>query len=79
MLFFFALQFSLHYGMFIPTLRSQTTDEQKKLFLEPALKHHFIGCYAQTEVRGSSYFIYSYMIINPFVLSDWSRLERAGS
>jgi alkylation response protein AidB-like acyl-CoA dehydrogenase len=38
--------------MFIPTLRSQTTDEQKKLFLEPALKHHIIGCYAQTEVSG---------------------------
>ena len=37
--------------MFIPTLKNQTTDEQKKLFLEPALKHHIIGCYAQTEVR----------------------------
>lgn len=36
--------------MFIPTLRSQTTDEQKKLFLEPALRHEIIGCYAQTEV-----------------------------
>ena len=36
--------------MFIPTLKNQTTDEQKKLFLEPALKHHIIGCYAQTEV-----------------------------
>lgn len=37
--------------MFIPTLRNQTTDEQKKLFLEPALKHRIIGCYAQTEVK----------------------------
>ena len=36
--------------MFIPTLRNQTTDEQKKLFLEPALNHRIIGCYAQTEV-----------------------------
>lgn len=36
--------------MFIPTLMSQTTTEQKKLFLEPALKHEIIGCYAQTEV-----------------------------
>lgn len=39
--------------MFIPTLQSQTTDEQKKLFLEPALKHQIIGCYAQTEVKTS--------------------------
>ncbi|KAI8088712.1 acyl-CoA dehydrogenase/oxidase C-terminal [Halteromyces radiatus] len=46
--------FSLHYNMFIPTLRSQTTDEQKKLFLEPALKHQIIGCYAQTELGHGS-------------------------
>ncbi|ORX45296.1 acyl-CoA oxidase [Hesseltinella vesiculosa] len=46
--------FSLHYGMFIPTLRSQTTDEQKKLFLEPALRHEIIGCYAQTELGHGS-------------------------
>ncbi|KAG0171397.1 hypothetical protein DFQ28_001063 [Apophysomyces sp. BC1034] len=46
--------FTLHYNMFIPTLRSQTTDEQKKLFLEPALKHHIIGCYAQTELGHGS-------------------------
>ncbi|KAL0078780.1 acyl-CoA dehydrogenase/oxidase C-terminal [Phycomyces blakesleeanus] len=46
--------FTLHYNMFIPTLRTQTTDEQKKLFLEPALKHHIIGCYAQTELGHGS-------------------------
>ncbi|CAO3623101.1 unnamed protein product [Cunninghamella echinulata] len=46
--------FTLHYNMFIPTLRSQTTDEQKKLFLEPALNHHIIGCYAQTELGHGS-------------------------
>ncbi|KAI8343434.1 acyl-CoA dehydrogenase/oxidase C-terminal [Chlamydoabsidia padenii] len=46
--------FTLHYGMFIPTLRSQTTDEQKKLFLEPALNHQIIGCYAQTELGHGS-------------------------
>jgi acyl-CoA oxidase len=36
--------------MFIPTLLNQTTEEQKKLFLYPALKRQIIGCYAQTEV-----------------------------
>ncbi|CDH48764.1 acyl-oxidase [Lichtheimia corymbifera JMRC:FSU:9682] len=46
--------FTLHYNMFIPTLKNQTTDEQKKLFLEPALKHHIIGCYAQTEIGHGS-------------------------
>ncbi|KAI7855172.1 acyl-CoA dehydrogenase/oxidase [Circinella umbellata] len=46
--------FTLHYQMFIPTLKNQTTDEQKKLFLEPALKHHIIGCYAQTELGHGS-------------------------
>ncbi|KAI9313438.1 acyl-CoA dehydrogenase/oxidase C-terminal [Dichotomocladium elegans] len=46
--------FTLHNNMFIPTLRNQTTAEQKKLFLEPALKHHIIGCYAQTEIGHGS-------------------------
>ncbi|KAG2207649.1 hypothetical protein INT46_005060 [Mucor plumbeus] len=46
--------FTLHYNMFIPTLKNQTTDEQKRLFLEPALKHHIIGCYAQTELGHGS-------------------------
>ncbi|RCH98271.1 hypothetical protein CU097_012978 [Rhizopus azygosporus] len=46
--------FSLHYGMFIPTLRTQTTEEQKKLFLEPALRNEIIGCYAQTELGHGS-------------------------
>ncbi|KAI9274257.1 acyl-CoA dehydrogenase/oxidase C-terminal [Sporodiniella umbellata] len=46
--------FTLHYQMFIPTLKNQTTDEQKKLFLEPALRHEIIGCYAQTELGHGS-------------------------
>jgi acyl-CoA oxidase len=43
--------------MFIPTLLNQTTEEQKKLFLYPALKRQIIGCYAQTEVK----YIYIYI------------------
>ncbi|KAI9271552.1 acyl-CoA dehydrogenase/oxidase [Phascolomyces articulosus] len=46
--------FGLHYDMFIPTLENQASDEQKKLFLEPALKHHIVGCYAQTELGHGS-------------------------
>jgi acyl-CoA oxidase len=40
--------------MFIPTLMSQANDEQKKAFLEPALRYKIIGCYAQTELGHGS-------------------------
>lgn len=43
-------QMRLHRDMYMETLRSQTTDEQKKLFLEPAERYETIGCYAQTEL-----------------------------
>lgn len=55
--------------MFLPTLRGQTTDEQKKLFLEPALKHEIIGCYAQTEVSLSS--SKQKLNFNVYVLCSW--------
>jgi alkylation response protein AidB-like acyl-CoA dehydrogenase len=38
--------------MFMPTIAGQGTEEQKKLYLEPAIRHEIIGCYAQTEVSG---------------------------
>ncbi|CAG8443810.1 8214_t:CDS:2 [Funneliformis mosseae] len=46
--------FGVHRGMFIPTLISQGTEEQKKEFLVPALKYKILGCYAQTELGHGS-------------------------
>ncbi|ORX44090.1 acyl-CoA oxidase [Hesseltinella vesiculosa] len=46
--------FRLHRTMFMPTIEGQGTDEQKKLFLEPAQRYEIIGCYAQTELGHGS-------------------------
>ncbi|KAI9259026.1 acyl-CoA dehydrogenase/oxidase C-terminal [Phascolomyces articulosus] len=46
--------YSLHYTMFLPTLKNQCNDEQIKLFYERALRHEIIGCYAQTELGHGS-------------------------
>lgn len=45
---------SMHYKMFMPTIREQGTPEQHKLFLERAQKFDIIGCYAQTELGHGS-------------------------
>lgn len=39
----------LHHAMFIPTIASQGTEEQKQKWLSMALKYQIIGTYAQTE------------------------------
>ncbi|RUS16031.1 hypothetical protein BC937DRAFT_91678 [Endogone sp. FLAS-F59071] len=46
--------FSLHKTMFMPTIVSQGTEEQKAKFLVPAKKYQIIGCYAQTELGHGS-------------------------
>lgn len=46
--------FRLHRSMFMPTIANQGTEEQKKIYLEPALRHEIIGCYAQTELGHGS-------------------------
>lgn len=46
--------YGLHDKAFIKCLTDQTTDEQKKLFLEPAKADKIIGCYAQTELSHGS-------------------------
>jgi acyl-CoA oxidase len=39
----------LHHSMFIPTIASQGTDEQKEKWLTLAMRYRIIGTYAQTE------------------------------
>ncbi|BGP26994.1 hypothetical protein JCM10295v2_005956 [Rhodotorula toruloides] len=46
--------FGLHNSMFLKTLRAQSTDEQRELFLKPAENYEIIGCYAQTELGHGS-------------------------
>lgn len=42
--------FDLHFGMFVPTLMGQASEEQREKWLIPALNHEIIGTYAQTEM-----------------------------
>ncbi|WOL08880.1 peroxisomal acyl-coenzyme A oxidase 1-like [Canna indica] len=44
----------LHWGMFIPAIKGQGTDEQQKKWLSLAYKFQIIGCYAQTELGHGS-------------------------
>lgn len=40
--------------MFMPTIKNLGTDEQVKLFWEPARRWEIMGCYAQTEIAHGS-------------------------
>ncbi|KAF1873017.1 hypothetical protein Lal_00016135 [Lupinus albus] len=44
----------LHWGMFVPAIKGQGTDEQQKKWLPLAHKMQIIGCYAQTELGHGS-------------------------
>ncbi|KAK6947544.1 Acyl-CoA oxidase, C-terminal [Dillenia turbinata] len=44
----------LHWGMFVPSIKGQGTDEQQKKWLPLAYKMQIIGCYAQTELGHGS-------------------------
>lgn len=46
--------YGLHASMFLKTLEEQGTPAQHKLFLEPAQRYEYIGCYAQTELGHGS-------------------------
>ncbi|CAD8156667.1 unnamed protein product [Paramecium octaurelia] len=49
-----ALVSSLNYEMFMPTILNLGTDEQVKLFYEPASRWEILGCYSQTELAHGS-------------------------
>ncbi|XP_059639901.1 peroxisomal acyl-coenzyme A oxidase 1-like [Cornus florida] len=44
----------LHWGMFVPAIKGQGTEEQQKKWLPLAYKMKIIGCYAQTELGHGS-------------------------
>ncbi|KAF9583145.1 Peroxisomal acyl-coenzyme A oxidase 1 [Lunasporangiospora selenospora] len=44
----------LHEALFIPTLKSQLSDEQQKTWLPKAENYEIFGCYAQTEMAHGS-------------------------
>ncbi|KAK9698815.1 hypothetical protein RND81_08G133000 [Saponaria officinalis] len=44
----------LHWGMFIPAIKGQGTDEQQRKWLPLAYRMQIIGCYAQTELGHGS-------------------------
>ncbi|GMH09557.1 hypothetical protein Nepgr_011398 [Nepenthes gracilis] len=44
----------LHWGMFIPVIKGQGTEEQRKKWLPMAYRMQIIGCYAQTELGHGS-------------------------
>ncbi|KAK9203447.1 hypothetical protein WN943_013701 [Citrus x changshan-huyou] len=44
----------LHWGMFVPAIKGQGTDEQHQKWLPLAYKMEIIGCYAQTELGHGS-------------------------
>ncbi|XXG75813.1 hypothetical protein AAC387_Pa08g0307 [Persea americana] len=45
---------NLHWGMFIPAIKGQGTEEQQQKWLTLASKMQIIGCYAQTELGHGS-------------------------
>ncbi|KAF9208056.1 Peroxisomal acyl-coenzyme A oxidase 1 [Haplosporangium sp. Z 27] len=45
---------TLHEALFIPTLKTQLSDEQQKIWLPKAENYEILGCYAQTELGHGS-------------------------
>jgi len=49
---------ALHSTMFIPTLESQTSPEQKEKWLPKATSYEIIGTFAQTELGHGNYLVF---------------------
>merc|ERR1712186_147115 len=47
-------QLAIHFSMFLAQIQTQTTEEQRKKWLPPALKANYWGVYAQTELGHGS-------------------------
>lgn len=62
--------FGLHRSMFINTLQSQTTDEQKKLFLEPALRFEIIGTFSPVYSTRTSWLLTSARTLHRMLRTD---------
>ncbi|KAF6169376.1 hypothetical protein GIB67_016546 [Kingdonia uniflora] len=54
MLRFYVTFTDLHWGMFIPAIKGQGTEQQQQKWLPLAYKMQIIGCYAQTELGHGS-------------------------
>jgi len=50
---------AVHDGMFVPTLESQTTPEQKEKWLPKAANYEIIGTFAQTELGHGNFLIFT--------------------
>jgi len=48
---------SLHSAMFVPTIESQSTLEQKEKWLPKASSYEIIGTYAQTELGHGTLYV----------------------
>jgi len=53
---------SLQTVMFIPTLESQTSPEQKEKWLPKAMSYEIIGTFAQTELGHGNYLVIKYCL-----------------
>ena len=62
---------AVHFSMFIPTLESQTTPEQKEKWLPKALAYEIIGAFAQTELGHGNWLVFDSFICDQILTLDF--------